>query len=123
MTKVEVRYTVFEPDHEHLETARDIRALGEIEMVDEETLEEAYTTVAEAEIEETFDDRIRFLENIYKRMQGGRRDAEIGYDGGETRSMMMGDVIIVEDPDGDRTAYFCDRIGFTELDLEVPVEA
>jgi len=61
-----------------------------------------------AEIEDTD----AFLEDIYSRMQGPRQDDEIGYDGGETRSLTVGDVIVV-----DGTPHMVDLFGFETYDL------
>lgn len=83
-----------------LEVARDMRTFADPEDLTAETFDIAYAKVAEGEV--SLDDVVdtdnvtAVLGHIYSRLQGGRVDEELGYDGSETRSAMIGDVIVVD---------------------------
>lgn len=103
---VDINYTTFDADavsDETFETARDIRCFGDLEMVTPETVD-AYERVAggEVSLDQLVDDDPSIglvCGHVYSRLQGGRTDDDLGYDGTEMRSAMIGDVIVVDDLD------------------------
>lgn len=96
--KVAVYYTTFDPDSPGFETARDIRTYVDPGEIGSEEFATAYEHVLTAEIDVVdADSRDVVLQRIYERMQGGHVDAELGYDGSETRSMMQGDIIVLNE--------------------------
>lgn len=108
---IEVLYTTYDSENnpEGFEIARDIRCFADADAVDAATITSAYEVAAVAEIE--VDPETQNLrEHIYHRMQGGRVDEELGYHGGEMRSMSVGDVVVI-----DGQAHFAARVGFEEL--------
>lgn len=101
--------------------ARDLRGFG-TDAFDEfgrdprKALDIAYDSLFECTVEQV-DDVDELLREIYERLQGGRVDEQIGYDGSKTRSLGIGDVIRV-----DGAPYMVDRFGFTEIVFEREAE-
>lgn len=99
------------------ELARDIRALGDIDLVDEEALEQVYrelTDQTSVPVATETGDPIEVLEDIHSRMEGPALSPYLNYDGTVHRSSYMGDITVL-----DGTPYFCARIGFEELDVDL----
>lgn len=77
-----------------------------------EAIAGAYTTIGRTTMDTSDVDSLdRFLEAVWTACQGGRRNDL--YDGSQTRSMMVGDVVIV---DGD--AYMVAMMGFEPVDVD-----
>lgn len=102
-------------------TASDLRAFGTdaFEAFDhdpQEAVDTALDQLGDAvEIPaDEFDSTDGVLQFVYGTCQGGTVSASLPYDGSKHRSLSVGDVIVVDD-----TPYMVDRIGFTELDVEV----
>lgn len=105
-----------DPESERFQIARDFFGFG-MDAVDEfgrdleHALDVAYDSVFQ--FTTTYDGDVDgLLADLWERHQGGRQDVESGYDGCETRSMYVGDIIVV-----DGTAYMVEKIGFQELDV------
>jgi hypothetical protein len=96
---VEIHYTKFvgDRDHEAFEITRDIRTYADPDDVTAETFDIACEVSLEDIVPGSRDNINTVLGHIYSRLQGGRVDEELGYDGSETRSSMIGDVIVVDD--------------------------
>lgn len=99
--EIEVHYSTMDPESEAFELARDIRAAADPDLVDEHSFAAAYDRVGGGTIdtdEWPFDptDTRTILGHVWDRFQGGRVDNVLGYDGSETRSMMIGDIIVVD---------------------------
>jgi len=99
---VEIYYTKFldDRDHEAFELTRDIRTYAQPKDVTGETFDLAYEQIHRGEV--SLEDVVQpdklnvVLGHIYSRMQGGRVDSELSYDGSKTRSMMIGGVIVID---------------------------
>lgn len=114
------RGETFDEDSDAYQIGRDIRGLGTdafdaYDIDPQHALDVGYDVLYE--FDGRFGDLDQYLEDIYHRLQGPRRDDEIGHDGTETRSMGVGDVIVV-----DGTVYMVDRMGFTNLTAEYGVD-
>lgn len=127
--EIEVLYTTgahtkgaeFDEDGEAFEIARDLRGFGteafdDFDRDPQHALDTAYDTLFDATVEHD-DDIDALLGNVYERLQGPRTDEQLGYDGSETRSLGVGDVIVV-----DGTPYIVERFGFADLSDEYGVE-
>lgn len=96
--EVAVYYTTFDPDSPGFEIARDIRTYADPSEIESEAFATAYDEVLTADIDvPDTDTRDVVLQRIYERMQGGHVDQKLGYDGSDTRSMMQGDIIVLEE--------------------------
>lgn len=100
---VEVHYTRFidDRDDEAFDLTRDIRVHARPGDITAEVFDLAYEKVhgGEVSLEDVLSPEKAnvVLSHIYSRMQDGRVDDELSYDGSETRSMMVGDIIILND--------------------------
>ena len=131
--EIEVLYThgahskgvEFDDESEAFELARDLRGFGtdafdDFDRDPQHALDTAYDTLFEFTVDAELDDvhdAGDLLGELYDRMQGPRRDEQIGYDGSETRSLGVGDVIVV-----DGQPFIVDRIGFTDMAARYHVE-
>jgi hypothetical protein len=131
--EIEVLYThgahskgvEFDEDGEAFELARDLRGFGtdafdDFDRDPQHALDTAYDTLFEFTVDAELDDvhdAGDLLGELYDRMQGPRTDEQIGYDGSETRSLGVGDVIVV-----DGQPFMVDRIGFTDMAARYHVE-
>ena len=131
--EIEVLYThgahskgvEFDDESEAFELARDLRGFGtdafdDFDRDPQHALDTAYDTLFEFTVDAELDDvhdAGDLLGELYDRMQGPRRDEQIGYDGSETRSLGVGDVIVV-----DGQPFMVDRIGFTDMAARYHVE-
>lgn len=127
--EIEVLYTTgphsadaeFDEDGEAYELARDLRGFGteafdEFDRDPQHALDTAYDALFDATVDHD-GDIDALLGNVYERLQGPRTDEQLGYDGSETRSLGVGDVIVV-----DGTPYMVERFGFADLSDEYGVE-
>jgi len=131
--EIEVLYTTgahtkgveFDEDGEAFELARDLRGFGtdafdDFDRDPQHALDTAYDTLFEFTVDAELDnvhDTGDLISDLYDRMQGPRTDEQIGYDGSETRSLGVGDVIVV-----DGQPFMVDRIGFTDMTARYHVE-
>lgn len=99
-----IYYTKFDlEDNDAAERARDIRGgFVDVETIDADDFETVYETVGTEDIEST---DIDSLEAVYHAWQGGRAHEN------EVRSMMVGDIISV-----DEKLYIVSSIGFERLE-------
>lgn len=93
---------------EEFELSRDLRCFADetFEMRDvtvEHALDVAYVELTDEPVEistENFDydanDVVRVADHVYSRLQGPRADSRLPYDGSETRSMAVGDLVVVD---------------------------
>jgi hypothetical protein len=101
---IEIHYTTFDPNADGFETARDIRTFADPDLVTSTSFASAYEQVSVVDVTatdlnhigtDTDTDSDALLDEIYRRLQGGRHDDVLGYDGSETRSAMLGDIIVL----------------------------
>jgi|AntDeeMinimDraft_5_1070356.scaffolds.fasta_scaffold12339_2 hypothetical protein len=105
--EVEVYYTTYDTDHEGFELAREIRYAPATHNIGPEDWI-AYDfgfggTVDLSDLPGECSIGV-LLSYLYARLQGGRSDDELGYDGTEHRSVSIGDLIVV-----DGSAYLVDK--------------
>jgi hypothetical protein len=102
-----------EPGSEPFELGRDLMAFGTDAFTDfdhdpQHAVDIGTERIAEATIQADADATpFQVAAAVYDRMQGPRTDEILGYDGSKTRSMTVGDLVIVNG-----TPIMVDRIGF-----------
>lgn len=104
---------------ERYEMGRDLRAFGakafgQRDYSPKYAIETGMDKIDEGSITVGDTDPDCVAKEVYTRMQGPRQDDELDYVGSERRSMMVGDIIVV-----DGTAIMVAAIGFEELDVDL----
>lgn len=109
-----------DPDSDLFRLTRDLACFGpalfeERDVDPAEALFAGYASIGEATLPaDEFDNTDELLEQIYRACQGPGRPESLPYEGDRHRSIMIGDVIVV-----DGTAHMVAEIGFERLDVDI----
>lgn len=100
--------------------ARDLRGFGsdafdELERDPQTAFDVALDQIGDAvEITDDFENTTDLLQSVFMACQGPAKPDTLPYDGTQTRSMQVGDVIVA-----DGTAHMVDSFGFAKLDVSL----
>ncbi|AQL41648.1 hypothetical protein BV210_02480 [Halorientalis sp. IM1011] len=109
-----------DPDGDLFQLTRDLVCFGpatfeKVDINPAEALFAAYASIGEATLPtDAFDTADELLEQVYRACQGPGSPDTLPYEGDRHRSMMLGDVIVV-----DGTPHMVAEVGFERLDVDI----
>lgn len=110
----------FEEGTDDYHLVRDLRTFGtdytdHSDVPLDEAFQTAYKTVVDERHVEVDGNKAprEIAEQVFRRMQGGRWDPELGYHGGKMRSLSVGDIVVI-----DGTALMVAKLGFQQVAIE-----